>query len=450
MVVVGISRCQYLKVLACVVTASLVLLFVLTSPPAGQQKPEKRQDWEQQLEMLRAIPYVALSESLADDGERGVVYHDSEKAFQGYNFYCTLFSGDAFLLDMDGQVVHQWAYPYHQRKHGTDHAVMLQNGHLLLLKEFRELILLSWNSKLIWRKSLPVHHDATEAPDGSFYAIIRLRREYRGLKVYFPAIVHLATNGQEIDRWSSYDHLNEIKRVFNTRSFLDNILDRALVSGLPQPGPSDKIKEDRKLSGTYYDYFHMNTISLIPDNVSGQKDSRFRQGNLLVCFRNVNQIAVLEKDTYRILWAWGEGELEWPHHPTMLENGRILIFDNGVRRRYSRVVEFDPVVDAIVWEHTAEPPESFFTHSRGGVQRLPNGNTLICESEKGHVFEVTEDGEVVWTWLNPNIWEEEATWARLSPAGGQQRTVRRSEILYRMSRVPKAEVEPLLSRWWWE
>ena len=32
---------------------------------------------------------------------------------------------------------------------------------------------------------------------------------------------------------------------------------------------------------------------------------------------------------------------------------------------------------------------------------MPNGNTLIAESKKGRVFEITKDGEKAWEWLNP-------------------------------------------------
>jgi outer membrane protein assembly factor BamB len=159
-------------------------------------------------------------------------------------------------------------------------------------------------------------------------------------------------------------------------------------------------------------------------------DSRFQQGNLLVCFRNVNQIAVLEKNSYRILWAWGEGELEWPHHSTMLLNGHILVFDNGVIRKYSRVVELNPLAGDIVWEYTSEPPEDFYSKTRGSCQRLPNGNTLICDSNKGRVFEVTQEGEMVWTWLNPDA------------RGGHRETV------YRMMRLPPAQVDQFLKRRW--
>ena len=39
----------------------------------------------------------------------------------------------------------------------------------------------------------------------------------------------------------------------------------------------------------------------------------------------------------------------------------------------------------------------------GGVQRLPNGNTLLCESLNGRVFEVTADGEIVWDYICPEF-----------------------------------------------
>ena len=147
--------------------------------------------------------------------------------------------------------------------------------------------------------------------------------------------------------------------------------------------------------------------------------------------RNVNQIVILEPETYRILWSWGQGELEWPHHPTMLPSGRILVFDNGVRRGYSRVVELDPLSKRIVWEYRADPLETFNTQARGAAQRLPGGNTLITESDRGRVFEVNPAGEIVWTWLNP------------AQKKGHRQTV------YRMIRLPGTLIEPLRRNWWW-
>ena len=40
--------------------------------------------------------------------------------------------------------------------------------------------------------------------------------------------------------------------------------------------------------------------------------------------------------------VWGGDELDWPHMPTMLENGNIMVFDNGSHRGWSRVIEVEP------------------------------------------------------------------------------------------------------------
>jgi len=195
----------------------------------------------------------------------------------------------------------------------------------------------------------------------------------------------------------------------------------------PPPQGDDSLYAGRpKTEGHGYDYFHLNTITVLPATPLGERDRRFQEGNLLVCFRSVNQIAVLEKGTYHILWAWGQAELEWPHHPTLLPNGHILIFDNGVKRQRSRVLEMDPLTAEIVWQYAPPPPEVFYSYTRGSAQRLDNANTLICESDKGRAFEVTPQGEIVWIWLNPET------------VGDVRKTV------YRMIRHPEAVIEALL------
>jgi outer membrane protein assembly factor BamB len=147
----------------------------------------------------------------------------------------------------------------------------------------------------------------------------------------------------------------------------------------------------------------------------------------MLCFRNVNQIAILERETKSILWVWGEGELQWPHHPTMLDDGNILIFDNGVGREYSQVIEVDPTTGQIVWRYVGNPPQAFYSFSKGSPQRLPNGNTLICDSDNGRALEVTAEGETVWEWYNPAKTED-----------GKR------IVVYRMTRLSPESVEPLL------
>ena len=57
----------------------------------------------------------------------------------------------------------------------------------------------------------------------------------------------------------------------------------------------------------------------------------------------------------------------------------------------------------IVWIYETDGYANlrFFSKSMGTQQRLPNGNTLICEGMTGRVFEVTYEGEMVWEYVNP-------------------------------------------------
>ena len=54
-----------------------------------------------------------------------------------------------------------------------------------------------------------------------------------------------------------------------------------------------------------------------------------------------------------------------------------------------------------MWSFGSKSYQAFFSHIGGSVQRLPNGNTLICSDTEGHLFEVTAKGELAWEYINP-------------------------------------------------
>ena len=54
-----------------------------------------------------------------------------------------------------------------------------------------------------------------------------------------------------------------------------------------------------------------------------------------------------------------------------------------------------------VWTYQGTPATAFYSSEISGCQRLPNGNTLICEGVKGNLFEVTSAGACVWQYLCP-------------------------------------------------
>ncbi len=425
-VLTGRFRLIWAAVLLCMVIISVVVL----ADDDKQKGPRK--DLEKRLKTLRSVPYTTVTKDEVDPGKAGVVTYKPSRSYRGYNLYCSTLTSEVHLIDMTGAIVNRWAY-FDKRPQVWDHAEMLDNGDVLVIRKFYDLLRLDWESKLVWQNDIESHHEVTVLPDSTFYVIGREIQIHRRLRVRFPAIVHMTKDGEEIGRWSTFEHLDEIKLKFDQRSFIDTILDSLIADGVdpetwePLTAFAESVKAEIDAWPRRYDQFHMNTINILPDTPVGREDPRFREGNLLICFRNINQIAVLDKDTKEILWVWGESDLDWPHHPTMVDSGNLLIFDNGTKKRkYTRVIELNPLTEEIEWEYVGDPPETFYTPERGSSQRLPNGNTLICEGDRGRCFEITRQGEIVWEWYNPGI-------------RGRHR-----EQVYRMIRIAPEIVEPLL------
>jgi hypothetical protein len=67
------------------------------------------------------------------------------------------------------------------------------------------------------------------------------------------------------------------------------------------------------------------------------------------------------------------------------------------------VIELDPTTGETVWQYRAPQSWTFFSAIISGAQRLPNGNTLICEGVTGRIFEVTRACELVWEYVNPRF-----------------------------------------------
>ncbi len=165
-------------------------------------------------------------------------------------------------------------------------------------------------------------------------------------------------------------------------------------------------------------------------------DQRFNPDNIIADIPNFSISLIISKKTGKIVWRLGPyftdtpalreiGQIIGQHHVHMIPKGlpgagNILIFDNGgeagysstgpallksvfnAQRYYSRILEINPVTLQVVWQYTERPASEFFSPFCSGMQRLPNGNTLITESRTGRVFEVTAEKEIVWEYIRPN------------------------------------------------
>jgi hypothetical protein len=84
--------------------------------------------------------------------------------------------------------------------------------------------------------------------------------------------------------------------------------------------------------------------------------------------------------------------------------------------------------EAITWSYSAPNPTDFYALNVSGAQRLPNGNTLICDGPHGIFFEVTSGKEVVWKYINPVVASGSLTQGDPIPTGqaGQENHVFRA------------------------
>jgi len=324
--------------------------------------------------------------NLARISRPGACYVPS-KAYNGYTLFAPLHGSGPWLIDMEGNLVHHWAVDGDPACHG----VLLENGNLLYAGKTADsalpeigpgggdLLEIDWKGNVVWRYHDPyMHHDFKRLPNGNTM-ILRwvktpdsiakkikggiLGTEREGV-IWSDSYQEITPDGKVVWEWLGYEHL-------------DPETD-AICPLCPR-----------------VEWTHINTCSLLPD------------GNVLACFIQQNTIAIIDKSTGNVKWRWGPGVLGHPHNPTFLENGNILVFDNGAHRPgpvncvgITRVLEVN-LDGEIVWEFMETSTLHFFSSHISGAQRLPNGNTFICEGTIGRFIEVTPEKEIVWEYSSP-------------------------------------------------
>ena len=337
--------------------------------------------------------------------EKGVTTYVAGKAQEGFTLYTSGSAAAAFLIDMQGHVVHEWRRPFSsvwqpaaggvQRPQPDSHvyfrrALAYPNGDLLAVYESvgdtpfgYGLVKLDRNSEVVWNYPGRAHHGIDIGADGNIYVLTHEFTD-KPLKDYAHIasprlddfLVVLSPDGEELKKISL---LNAVARSKY----------RLLLNTISSPA--------------FIDPLHSNSVSYITD-VAAANFAFGKEGQVLLSFREPSAVVVLDVDTEEIVWA-ARGSWIGQHDPEILANGHILLFDNygnfeGPEGR-SRVIEFDPRTMEIVWQYSGTAERPLDSHIRSSQQRLANGNTLITESNGGRILEVTPDREIVWEFLNP-------------------------------------------------
>lgn len=240
-----------------------------------------------------------------------------------------------------------------------------------------------------------IHHDIQITNKNTIITLNKESHKYKNRMVEFDTIEEYDLTGKLLETWSSWKNFKQIKKYH-----------KSLNLDFPKLFPKLKFdfckSKNTSIWDGNYDYYHFNSIQTLPKNKLEKTDKRFQNGNLLISCRHGSMIFILDKKTKQIVWFISQfdikDEIQGQHGPKMLKNGNILIFDNGRYRKWSRVIELNPISLNIEWEYKKE---NFFTEAQGFAQKLENGNILITESEKGRIFEITKQKELVWEYYTP-------------------------------------------------
>ncbi len=356
----------------------------LPEPPPG--------GWEHTAgaEALMAVPY--LQGYRPARAPSAAVTVDRPEAWRGLNLYVSGHAPEARLVDMEGRLLHRWSYPLERFRPEVfedpatrdqfrkleyfRRARLLPDGKLLAIFEGLGLVELDPDSHLLWAYRGGAHHDLDVDHEGR---ILVLDREGTTLPWLDPdhgvledMITELSPEGRVLDRISIPE------------AFRDSLYAPLLERRGPPP-----------------DEFHTNTLEIL-DGSLAEKSPAFRRGNLLISVLQLDTVAVIDPRSKKVVWA-ETGMWRKQHQPTVLANGHLLVFDNtGPGEDRSRVLELDPFSQQVFWHFGGDPGTDLYSQTLGSAQRLPNGDTLITESENGRAFEVDHDGRTVWQFLSPH------------------------------------------------
>ena len=390
----------------------------------------------------------------------GLTIYEPDSTYDGYTLFSPFPSDTTYLIDMWGRVVHAWDT---DTPGGFNHAYLMEDGTLVKTQvgsgstkisdpgEAGNVRKYDWDNVKLWdftyqTDDYRAHHDIEPLSNGNVMMIAwenKTAAEWTAaggnpasLDTTFVWPDHIievmptgATTGDIVWEWHMWDHL--------IQDFDGSKSNFGVVGANPQ-------RID--INGTGFegaDWAHINGIDYNPT-----------LNQIVLSTPNYNEIWIVDRSTNTaqaattsggnsgmggdLLYRWGnprmydqgtgaDQKLFFQHDARWIAPGlpgadNILIFNNrnpggapGPAGDYSSVDEIvmpdsgsvykkprpTYLPDALEWTYVADPPESFIGRAVSGAQRLPNGNTLVCNGSLGRLFEVTPSGTVVWQYISP-------------------------------------------------
>lgn len=401
---------------------------------------------------------VVISASVAQQRTVGVIHREAG-AFDGYTFFAPRSSTVTYLVDMDGRIVNTWKSDYP----ATNPAYLLENGNMLRAATFGRNISrfgaggtgarveeFDWDGNLVWAYELfgdeaQLHHDVEMLPNGN---ILMTAWEFRTQEqaishgrdttqvdesgLWPEMIIEVAKDGpfggRIVWEWHAWDHViqdfDPSKANFGVVAEHPELIDLNMaaerganwihINGLDYNADLDQIIVSARGHHELWIIDHSTTTA----EAAGHSGGRYgRGGDLLYRWGNPQAYRSGTADDQQF---FGQHDAHWIE-PGLAASGDLLVFNNGFQRpagRITSIIELDtprnpdgsyalpgsgmPFLPAApVSEFTTANPTDLYSQILGNAQRLPSGNTLICDCAHGTLLEVTPAGDEVWRYVNP-------------------------------------------------
>ena len=294
------------------------------------------------------------------------------EAFEGFILTQRKGSGDGYIymLDADGDVVwyqrtagipklSQWVDKYqimtllgnaeHDNSAG-DHIVAYRiNGDI------------SWEIDMR-KHQLVAHHEVLEH-NGDIYTLVydSIPYTFNGSseEAVSTAVLRLNKDGEILWKWSTFDVVQP--------------------SGIP-------------VSEMMGDWGHANALAFDSD------------GNLLISYRDWNQIWKVDSNTGKRLWVLGEqGDVDMDGIPFDAQHAVLkdpednyMLFDNGRKKERTRVVSYEITENQAKLTRDIELPSELFSVKMGNAAVLPNKNILVCASGSESIVVMDSVGTILY------------------------------------------------------
>lgn len=374
------------------------------------------------------------------------LFENEPDAYQGYTLFSPIHYNGTYLIDMEGRQVHSW-----EADKDVSHAMLLENG--LLLRALKSkpkafarlpmvhgiLEMVDWDGDVVWDFAYAtgrhvLHHDFMVMPNGNILAVSydlitkkeaiaqgRMPDTIPAEGLVADRIIEIKPDlknggGEIVWSWSTWDHLiqdfdiskpNYGKVADHPERFDPNYFrnpqrtrDWNHVNGIDYNAELDAIIVTVHINDEFVIIDHSTTAEESASSLGG---NYAQGGDILYRFGNPG--------------AYRAGSRQDSHYKALHNAhwipagqpgaGNVMVLNNHFNGQNSTLEVLKiPYTDNGRFDLTtpAKPTtvfSDFHTANMGGGQRLPNGNTLINESVKGRILEVTPGGNVVWSYVIP-------------------------------------------------